>query len=109
MRLVADVPRQRLRVTGFRFGDGPAAADAWRMWQRNNLDLGSLLSTTKALIAGRAYVIVWADSQRTDHAEAARQCIVVNDPATRLPVAALKEVGDPRRRARMRLFLPTGW
>ena len=59
--LVADVPRQRLRVTGFRFGDEPGDADAWRMWQRNNLDLGSLLVHNEALIAGRAYVIVWAD------------------------------------------------
>ena len=106
--LVADVPRQRLRVTGFRFGDEPGDADAWRMWQRNNLDLGSLLVHNEALITGRAYVIVWADGAGRPRitAESARQCIVLSDPATRLPMAALKRWEIPGGSLEARLFLP---
>jgi Phage portal protein, SPP1 Gp6-like len=106
--LVCDVPRQRLRVTGFRFGDEPGDADAWRIWQRNNLDLGSLLVHNEALIAGRAYVIVWADGAGRPRItpEPARQCIVLNDPATRLPVAALKKWEIPGGGLAARLFLP---
>jgi Phage portal protein, SPP1 Gp6-like len=105
--LVVDVPRQRLRVTGFRFGDEPGDADAWRMWQRNNLDLGSLLVHNEALIARRAYVIVWADgaSRPRITPESAKQVIVLNDPATRLPVAALKRWEVPGG-LEARLFMP---
>jgi hypothetical protein len=78
--LVVDVPRQRLRPTGFRFGDGPGDADAWAIWQRNSLDAGSLLLHTEALIAGRAYAIVWADG-------AGRPRITRSRPASASPCA----------------------
>jgi hypothetical protein len=106
--LVVDVPRQRLRPTGFRFGDGPGDADAWAIWQRNSLDAGSLLLHTEALVAGRAYAIVWADGAGRPRItpESARQCIALRDPASRLPVAALKRWEVPGGGLEARLFLP---
>jgi Phage portal protein, SPP1 Gp6-like len=106
--LVVDVPRQRLRPTGFRFGDGPGDADAWAIWQRNSLDAGSLLLHTGALVAGRAYAIVWADGAGRPRItpESASQCIALRDPASRLPVAALKRWEVPGGGLEARLFLP---
>jgi hypothetical protein len=105
---VIDVPRQRLRPTGFRFGDGPGDADAWAIWQRNSLDAGTLLLHTEALVAGRAYAIVWADGAGRPRItpESARQCIALRDPASRLPVAALKRWEVPGGGLEARLFLP---
>jgi hypothetical protein len=106
--LVVDVPRQRLRPTGFRFGDGPGDTDAWAIWQANNLDAGSLLLHTEALVTGRAYCIVWADGGGRPRItpESATQVIALRDPATRQPVAALKRWEVPGGGLEARLFLP---
>jgi hypothetical protein len=53
-------------------------------------------------------VTVWADGAGRPRItpESARQCIVPNDPATRLPVAALKKWEIPGGGLEARLFLP---
>jgi hypothetical protein len=59
MGLVVDTPVQRMHVDGFRFGgteDGDA--DAWRIWQANNLDAGSQQAFLEAFIGGVACWLV---------------------------------------------------
>jgi hypothetical protein len=59
---VVDVVEQRLRVTGFRFGEtanAKADDEAWRIWQRNHLDADSQLVHHNALMTGQAFMLVW--------------------------------------------------
>jgi len=59
MALVVDSVEERLNIEGFRFGDSlDADADAWKIWQANNLDAESQLAHNEALITGYAYVLV---------------------------------------------------
>ena len=59
MSLVVDAPCERLEVQGFRFADAEGDADIWRrVWQENDLDAGSQLAHTEALMKGVAYAIV---------------------------------------------------
>jgi hypothetical protein len=56
--LVVDGIAERLEVQGFRFGDPTGDDDVWGMWQENDLDAGSQLAHTEALIKGSAYALV---------------------------------------------------
>jgi hypothetical protein len=59
MSLVVDAPGERLEVQGFRFGDAEGDEDLWRrVWQANDLDAGSQLAHTEALMKGVAYALV---------------------------------------------------
>lgn len=65
MGLVVDATAERLRVVGFRFGPDPAGdADAWQIWQSQNLDAASELAHTTACVCGEASVLVWADDSQ---------------------------------------------
>lgn len=58
MALVVDRTRERFEVQGFRFEDKEGDADLWDIWQSNNLDAGSQLAHTDALIKGICYTLV---------------------------------------------------
>lgn len=58
MALVVDRTRERLEVQGFSFSDKEGDADLWDIWRANNLDAGSQLAHTEALIKGIAYTMV---------------------------------------------------
>lgn len=67
MGLVVDATAERLRVTGFRFGDDPSGdQDAWQLWQGQNLDAASELAHTTAGACGEAYALVWAEDGTDD-------------------------------------------
>jgi hypothetical protein len=62
--LVVDAPGERLEVQGFRFGDAEGDEDLWRrVWQANDLDAGSQLVHTEALMKGVAYALVEPGTQ----------------------------------------------
>lgn len=64
VKLVADAPAERLRVTGFKFGDPKNRQDdsaAWQIWQRNHLDADSGTLQHKAIVTGQAYAMTWPD------------------------------------------------
>lgn len=108
--LVVDAVAERLAVQGFRFGTEEADADAWAIWQANNLDAESGLAHQEALIFGRSYVLVWADGQGRPRitVESARQVTVTHAPGDRRQrTAALKRWIDDDGHARATLFLPT--
>ena len=60
--LVVDAVEERLNVTGFRMGSEPSAeqadADAWRIWQDNELDAWSQIAHVESLVKGVCYVMV---------------------------------------------------
>src|SRR5689334_11482620 len=62
--LVVDAVQERLHVEGFRLDDSiKGDDDAWRIWQTNNLDAGSELAHTDALISEQTYALVeWGDT-----------------------------------------------
>lgn len=65
--LVIQAPIERLVVQGFRLGEGDqleADADAWRLWQENDLDLDSATLFTEASKIGEAYLMVWWGEDR---------------------------------------------
>lgn len=65
--LVIQAPIERLVVQGFRLGEADqleADADAWRLWQENDLDLDSATLFTEASKIGEAYLMVWWGEDR---------------------------------------------
>ena len=98
MSLVVDAPGERLEVQGFRFGDAEGDEDIWRrVWQANDLDAGSQLAHTEALMKGVAYALVepQADGVPVVTIEDALDCVVEVAPKDRRErVAALKRWVD---------------
>lgn len=96
MALVVDATTERLTVDGFRLGeDQRGDAEAWRLWQENNLDADAEMVHTEALVSGEAYVSVWADPARPESAlitpEHPSQVVVEHVPGSvRQRSAALK-------------------
>lgn len=96
--VVADSPVERLTVVGFQPA-GQVDAEAWRVWQVNNLDSDSQLGFLAAVLAGRSHVLVWGDPDDPDTPcvsfEDASQAIVGYYPGSRYKRrAALKEWQD---------------
>lgn len=115
--LIVEAVAERLHVEGFRLENVEGSdADAWALWQFNNLDADSELVHTEALVCGETYVCVWANP--TDPTapplitpEHPSQMIVEVDPADRRTVlAALKvwedDLAGPERRKNATLYLP---
>lgn len=113
MGLVVDATAERLRVTGFRFGDDASGdQDAWQLWQAQNLDAASELAHTTACVTGEAYALVWADPGTDDGlkitVEHPLETVVEFDSADhRHRLAALKRWREPSSAIEYAtLFLP---
>lgn len=109
--LVVDAERERLNIDGFRVGNDKtdADADAWQIWQDNDLDARSAIAHTEALVKGICYVGVWAgaDRQPVITIEDPCQVIVEQDFGGRGPrLAGLKMWADDGGLMYMTLYLP---
>src|SRR5262245_16354310 len=107
--IVVDAPVERLQVIGFRTGDAPEADNvAWDIWQRNGLDVESVIAHTEAGKCGTAYLLV--DPNEGDpliSVEHASQVIVAYDPGNRRQrLAALKRWHGDDGYLYATLFLP---
>lgn len=93
--VVADAPHERLEITGIRLGntDDAGLFDAWR---RTDADQGSDLAMLDAIIAKRAFALVWgtSDGRPVVTFEHPSQAIVGYDPETRERVAGAKIWAD---------------
>lgn len=95
--LVVDAVSERLRVDGFRMGDGATSADdddAWAVWQENHLDAMHGMVHTDALVFSRGVVSVGQDTdgEVVILPEDPRSTVVLYEPSPlrRRRVAALK-------------------
>ena len=97
-QIVVDAPVERLRIVGFKTRDSDEAdEDAWAIWQRNAMDVESVIAHTEAGKCGTAYTLVDPnDGEPRITVEHASQVIVATDPGDRRTrLAALKHwVGD---------------
>lgn len=109
MALVVDGTRDRLEVQGFRFNDPKGDADLWAIWQENDLDAGSQIAHTEALIKGLAYTIVEPNGGKTPRitVEDPLDCIVETDPRDhRRRLAGLKRWVDDDGHVVVYVYLP---
>jgi len=124
--LVVDAVEERLDIEGFRYphtdepGSDPdetstdADADAWRIWQDNQLDAKSQIAHQEALIKGFAYVLVspMADDMIAGRSpritiEDALATIVEFQPGTTLRTVGMKRWDDPvAKRTYANLYYP---
>jgi hypothetical protein len=107
--LVVDAAVERLAVEGFRFGpESEADADAWAIWQRNDLDAQSMLAHTEAIKCGEAYALVApGDDGPVITVEHPSQCIVATAPGMRRQrLAALKKWQDDDGYVYANVYLP---
>jgi hypothetical protein len=107
--LVVDAPVERLQIVGFRTTDTPEADNAaWDIWQRNALDVESVIAHTEAGKCGTAYLLV--DPNNGDPlitVEHATQMVVAYDPGNRRHrLAALKRWRGDDGYLYATLFLP---
>lgn len=101
---------ERLRVEGFR-GSGSAEVDAaaWAHWQRNNMDAGSQLAHTEALIHGENYVTVWVgddDEPVITPEHPARAIVLPHHHRLHESLAGLRTWTDTEGHERLELFTP---
>jgi hypothetical protein len=85
-QVVADAPHERLEIIGLRHGDGTESdGELWNTWLRNEADYFSDLSMLDAIVAKRAYALVWGDKddKATITWEHPGQAIVAYNPETR--------------------------
>lgn len=85
-QVVADAPHERLEVTGIRLPEQDKGDDElWETWLRNEADYFSDLALLDAIIAKRAYALVWADADGEPQVtfEHPGQAVVAYDPETR--------------------------
>ena len=95
--VVADAPHERLEITGVRLpGQNDGDEELFDWWRRTNSDAGSDLAFLDAIIAKRAFALVWGDSEGRPIVtwEHPSQAIVGYDPATRERVAGAKFWSD---------------
>lgn len=106
--LVVDGTAERLEVQGFRFGSDDANATVWRYWQENELDAGSQLAHTEALVKGLAYALVEpGEAGPVITIEDACDAIVELAPKSRRERrAGLKRWIDDEQRLVVYLYLP---
>lgn len=91
--LVVDATAERIQVDGVRIGEQREGdAEAWRIWQANNLDADADLLITEAVKVGRAFVLVAPNptdaSTPIVTAEDCTQAIVAYKPGSRRERAA---------------------
>jgi hypothetical protein len=107
--LIVDGTRERMEVQGFRFRDQDGDKDLWEIWQANDLDGGSQLAHTEALVKGIAYALVEPNGQDfpTITVEDPLDCIVELAPKDRRKrLAGLKRWIDEDGRLVAYVYLP---
>lgn len=95
--IVADAPHERLEVTGIRLkGENDGDQGLWETWVGTNSDAFSDLAMLDAIIAKRAFALVWGmgDDEAVVTWEHPSQCVVEYDPETRERRAGLKSWRD---------------
>jgi hypothetical protein len=116
--VVADAPTERLETTGVRLVDkedgslGEVDKESWRIWRENDADYFSDQAYLDAIIANRAYMMVWGNPDDEDTPritfEHPSQAIVGYDPETRAPKAGLKMwIDEDSGKEFATLYLPT--
>lgn len=109
--LVVEGTADRLEVQGFRFSDPAGDADAWDIWQENDLDATSQLAHVEALIKGTSYALVEPNGTGIPiiTVEDALDAVVELDPKNRrLRLAGLKRWTDEQDRLVCVVYLPDG-
>jgi hypothetical protein len=108
-QIVADAPHERLEVSGIRLpGEEGGDADLFGAWRRADADYGSDLAMLDAIVAKRAFALVWGtpDGRLVVTWEHPSQAIVGYDPETRERVAGAKVWADEVNEYAT-LYLPT--
>lgn len=108
--LIVDGIAERLQVNGFRFKDDQGDDDLWAIWQENDLDGGSLMAHTEAMVKQVAYTLV-------EPRQGNRPRITIEDPLDtiveldprdrRKRLAGLKRWVDDEGRLVAFVYLPT--
>lgn len=95
--IVADAPHERLEITGIRLpGEQDGDEELFSDWRRTDSDALSDLAFLDAIVAKRAYALVWGDGDGRPLVtwEHPSQAIVGYDPETRARVAGAKVWSD---------------
>lgn len=96
-RLAVEALVERLNITGFQhYGEQDMDPALWSVWRRAGMDDAAAQVHADALVYGRGFVLVWADTagRPVVTVESPRQCTIVRDPATRQVRAGLKRWRD---------------
>jgi Phage portal protein, SPP1 Gp6-like len=106
-QIVVDAAVERLRIVGFQVGGEPSA-DAWGIWQRNGLDVESVIAHTEAGKCGQAFLLVAPNGgEPLITVEHASQMVVATDPGDRgRRLAALKHWDGEDGFLYLTLYLP---
>lgn len=95
--LVVNAPAERLKVNGIDVGGvEELSTQAWEWWKRNRLSRDSRALYDEALVAGRAFVMVWPDGPQAPRmtVEHSREMTAAYAPGSDRLTAALKVFAD---------------
>jgi hypothetical protein len=106
--IVVDAPVDRMEVVNFSGDESEKAVadEAWKLWQRESLELVSSDVHKSALKTGYGYLIVWADEtgQARLYAQDPRQCAVIEDEETGRALFAAKQWMTLDKKVRVNLY-----
>ena len=95
--IVVDAPADRMEVINFSGDEGSEAVaeTAWKLWQRELMELKSNDVHKDALKTATGYVIVWAvDNQAKFYIQNPLNCVVIKDEETDAPMYGGEAVGN---------------
>lgn len=92
--IVVDALADRMEIINFS-GDETnkeTAEAAWKLWQRERMELGSYDTHVEAIKTGCAYLIVWPDvsNKAKFYLQDSRNCVVIEDEETKEPTFGAK-------------------
>lgn len=114
MPAVVDSMTDRLNLTGFQSTESQepneVTQEAWRIWQRNQMDVRAQEVHREALLTGDGYVMVWPDAtgKATIYPHLAHEMTVLYDPERPGVIlqAAKLWISDVDRRVRLNIYFP---
>ncbi len=106
--IVVDAPADRMEVINFSGDEGSEkiAETAWAIWQRELMEIKSNDVHREALKTGSGYLIVWpgADNLAKFYVQDSRNCIVIYDEETAVPLFGAKMWETTDKNIRLTLY-----
>jgi len=107
--IVVDAPADRMEVINFSNGENtnPQADAAWKLWQRELMELHSNDVHKEALKTGAGYLIVWSvGGEAKFYVQDSRNCCVIEDEETAEPLFGAKMWETKDKFVRLTLYYP---
>jgi len=108
--IVVEATADRMEVINFSGSEAESEVSkrAWKLWQREQMELNSYRLHVEATRSGAGYLIVWPDDagKARFYVQDSRNCVVVRDPETDAIRFGAKLWKNEEKKLRLNLYYP---